>query len=258
MRRDCDFTTSFEVQQPSLRTRPISRKLKLGTGLGLLILVAIAWVYIRPANLMGSAAVRRFYVEFPEWSLAIFIATYSVTMAAGIPTLPMNLAAGFFWGAIRGGIIAAIGASIGAGASFFIARFFVGRGLIRRFDSHAFKWLQKEIESRGWRFIAFVRVNPVFPTGLLNYLLGLTSISTGSYLITTTALLTPQSILIAWMGSQVGTNLTGNWASAVHIAIDASAVITTFFILRWVSRYINENRQSKVEKNNIGVDSQRN
>jgi uncharacterized membrane protein YdjX (TVP38/TMEM64 family) len=40
------------------------------------------------------------------------------------------------------------------------------------------------VEAEGWRFVALMRLVPLFPFNLMNYALGLTRISLGHYALT--------------------------------------------------------------------------
>src|SRR4249919_2148560 len=60
----------------------------------------------------------------------------------------------------------------------------------------------------GWKFVAFARINPIIPTGPLNYLLGLTSLSNRGFLWATFVFLLPPSIAIAYIGDTLQTFTT--------------------------------------------------
>lgn len=76
---------------------------------------------------------------------------------------------------------------------FAAARSVFGRPLAARFDNEFISQVQKEFDDKGWRFIAFVRLNPVFPTRPLNYILGLTGIAFFTYVWATFVFLLPPS-----------------------------------------------------------------
>jgi uncharacterized membrane protein YdjX (TVP38/TMEM64 family) len=43
--------------------------------------------------------------------------------------------------------------------------------------------LIRGVEEEGWRFVAFVRLMPLFPFNLVNYAFGLTRVALGEYAI---------------------------------------------------------------------------
>ncbi len=56
------------------------------------------------------------------------------------------------------------------------------------------------MEAEGWRFVAFVRLVPLFPFNLLNYALGLTRITFSSYLLATCLFMLPGAIAYTYLG----------------------------------------------------------
>ena len=60
--------------------------------------------------------------------------------------------------------------------------------------------LQTGVEAEGWRFVAFVRLVPLFPFNLLNYALGLTRIKLSHYLIATYIFMLPGAIAYTYLG----------------------------------------------------------
>ncbi len=113
-------------------------------------------------------------------AIVLFVLVYAACMMALLPTLPLNLAAGMLWGGLAGAVVASAGGGPGAALAFLLARRLLGRPLARKIDHRFLTWLQCQFEAGGWRFVAFVRLNPVFPTGPINYVFGLTAIRTSS------------------------------------------------------------------------------
>ena len=172
--------------------------------LGYLVPISFIWYYYRSGSL-DPAIIEHYITHYPIISICLFILTYAVLVIASIPTLPMNLAAGFFWGSIPGGIYAVLGVTIGGWVSFTLAKTIIGKKLIRKFDNKLISNALQEVDQYGWKFVAFVRMSPIIPTGPLNYLLGLTSISYVTFLWTTFLFLLPIGITVAFIGYTVGT-----------------------------------------------------
>ncbi|GMQ77151.1 MAG: hypothetical protein BMS9Abin01_2470 [Gammaproteobacteria bacterium] len=62
------------------------------------------------------------------------------------------------------------------------------------------KQLLKGVEKEGWRFVAFVRLVPLFPFNLLNYALGLTRIPLSHYVVTSYITMLPGAIAYTYLG----------------------------------------------------------
>ncbi|MBE0558678.1 MAG: TVP38/TMEM64 family protein, partial [Proteobacteria bacterium] len=134
----------------------------------------------------------------------LFMLVYAVAPALFLPSIPLSLAAGFFWGPLLGVVFAIIGATAGACVSFFLARYLLSDAVRKRFAAAQWQWLEEKVVKHGWKAVAFVRLIPVFPFNVLNYLLGLTPIPFGQYLWSSFVFMLPACIAFVAFGSSVG------------------------------------------------------
>lgn len=134
----------------------------------------------------------------------LFIVFFTIMNVTLLPTLPMNLGAGLLWGPFCGTLISVIGATCGASCSFIIARYLAHDFCKRKLQN--LKWLRllNVIERNGWKVIAFVRLDPVFASGPLNYLFGITAIPLGTFIWSTALFLIPPASIVASIGYFIG------------------------------------------------------
>jgi uncharacterized membrane protein YdjX (TVP38/TMEM64 family) len=178
-------------------------------------------------------------------AVALFVLLYATTAAAGLPTLPLNLAAGWLWGPLLGGALSALGATVGATVAFQAARTIFGQPLRKHMRSKFVTWAQAELEQKGWRFVAFIRLNPVFPTGPLNYVFGLTSIDARTYVSATGIALLPASTAVAWIGREVSRVSSGpDVAQIMRTAVTVSAAVCVLAGIRYGAKYL-QHRKSE-------------
>ena len=202
----------------------------------LAVLVGIAW-YLRQQGWLDPSAIQHLIERYPVTAPIVFAAIYAIAMLSALPTLPVNLAAGLFWGPLLGGLYSTSGATIGAVAAFLLTRSVLGQPLARRFDNRVIAEIQREFEAKGWLFLAFVRLNPIFPTGPLNYLLGLTAVDTVTYAWTTFVFNLPPSIAVAWIGYSLGTFvMQGEIADTMRTILTVSAAVTALAALAYAAR----------------------
>lgn len=165
--------------------------------------LVILW-YLRIHGYLTPETVFQFVHDYPVWGPVIFVTVYLVSVVALIPTLPFNLGAGFLWGPFWGTVYSVAGSGLGAMTAFLLARTAVGQPLARRFDNAMAQWLQQELATKGWRLVAFVRINPIFPSGPLNYALALTSITFQCYAWASMVFMTPLITIFSFIGHSVG------------------------------------------------------
>ena len=188
---------------------------------GLILIIAVAAVIY--LNHQGVFSVKLAIAYLQEHEVAapfIFIALYVVMVVCLLPTLPLNLGAGFLWGTLWGTSYSAVGASVGALACFLISRYLIRDFLNDKFTHSAWVWMQKEVKEKDWKLVAFTRSNPIFPFGLTNYFFGVTKIPLSRYLFGTTVFTIPLSLIVSAIG-----------ASMHDLAFDGGVTIVTRNIL---------------------------
>ena len=208
--------------------------------LGYLVLISIIW-YCYRSGLLDPAIIEKYRIHYPIISICVFILAFAVLVIASVPILMvMNLAAGFFWGAVPGGIYAVLAVTIGGLVSFTLAKTIIGKKLTGKFDNKLISNVLQEVDQYGWKFVAFARMNPIIPTGPLNYLLGLTSISHFTFLWTTLLFLLPVSITVAFIGYTVGSFNAQNLEviDLIRNILAISGAVVLLIAVKFISRLI--------------------
>jgi uncharacterized membrane protein YdjX (TVP38/TMEM64 family) len=202
--------------------------------LAFVLCVIMAWDYYR-SGVLNPAIIQLYLNQYPTVSFLLFIMLYVVFVISSLPSLPLNLAAGFFWGGFLGGVYAAVAVTIGGWISFTLARWLIGQPLAKDFHNKWASKVQREFDQGGWKFVAFARINPIIPTGPLNYLLGLTSLSSSVFLGVTFLFLLPPSIAVAYIGDtlQTFTAQQSGVSEIVRGILIASAAVTFFVGIKY-------------------------
>jgi len=180
-----------------------------------------------------------FLKSHPVIAPIVFVVVYAVMVMCLVPTLPLNLGAGLIWGPYGGGIFTVIGASTGSALAFLAARYLGSAYLNRKFTNSAWAWLREEIHSKGWKAVAFTRINPIFPFGPSSYFFGLTRIRFGSYFVTTVLSIAPLCFIFAGVGSSIGgIVLNGNAYALMKDVMVVSLAVTLLVALKILLRRI--------------------
>ncbi|MEO5377307.1 MAG: VTT domain-containing protein [Magnetococcus sp. DMHC-6] len=164
-----------------------------------------------------------------------FVLLYAVATVLFLPGSILTLAGGAIFGPWLGGLLSLLGATLGAGLSFLIARYLAGEWVARRTRGNLGRLLAG-VESEGWIFVAFVRLVPIFPFNVLNYALGVTRIRFDHYLLTSGLCMAPGGLAYAWVG-YAGKEVIGGSAQAVQAGTWALGMFALVFLIsRWVRR----------------------
>lgn len=190
-----------------------------GTLLGvLLVALAAAVIYrgqVHPAWLADVVD------DYPAIMPVAFVAVHVVASLLFVPRNFMAVVAGGLFGATWGGIVSLAGAMAGAMTGFWVARW-VNADLLRVEDLPRVGPLIVRAERGGWRFVMVTRLLPVLPHALVNYVYGLSAISTRDYALGSLIGFVPQTIAFVKLGDAGANAATGAlngetllWASAL-------------------------------------------
>jgi len=168
------------------------------------------------------------------WAPVIFILIYIISTVLFLPGSILTLAGGALFGPVFGALYNLTGATIGAGISFLIARY-LASDLVSERSGGKLKQLINGVESEGWRFVAFVRLVPLFPFNLLNYALGLTKIRFIEYFGATAVFMLPGAFAYTYLG-YAGREAAGGGDGLIRTIIIAFALIAAVaFLPRFIT-----------------------
>ncbi len=163
------------------------------------------------------------------WAPIAFIAVYALATVLFLPGSVMTLAAGALFGILPGALYSLAGATLGAVLAFLVARHLAGEWVAQRTGGRL-KQLIEGVEAEGWRFVAFVRLVPLFPFNVVNYALGLTRIPLGAYALASAVCMLPGALAYAWLGHAGRAALAGD-ANAIRNGMLALAVAAALMFL---------------------------
>lgn len=129
----------------------------------------------------------------------VFMLIYAVGTVFFFPGSVLTLAGGAIFGPVWGTLYNLTGATIGAAFAFLVARY-LASDWVEMKSAGRLGQIKKGVEGEGWRFVAFVRLVPLFPFNVLNYALGLTRIRLSTYVITSYITMLPGAIAYTYLG----------------------------------------------------------
>jgi uncharacterized membrane protein YdjX (TVP38/TMEM64 family)/rhodanese-related sulfurtransferase len=194
----------------------------------LLLVVAAAWAAMH-RDQISLAALDAGLSKLGLWAPIGYIAVYAIAAVVFLPGSIFSLAGGALFGPYWGTLWNLLGATLGAALSFLAARYIVGDWVERKAGG-LLKRLIDGVDEEGWRFVAFVRLVPLFPFNLANYALGLTRISFVQYLLATLICMVPGAIAYTWLGYAGRGALTGD-ADTVRYGLLALGLVAVIALL---------------------------
>ena len=183
------------------------------------------------------------------WGPLVFMAGYAAATVAFVPGSVLTLAAGAIFGLVNGTIYVLLAATVGASLAFLVARHGARAAIEARLaGDRRFAAVDRAVGRQGLKIVVLLRLSPVFPFNLLNYLLGLTSVRFADYFIACIAML-PGTLLYIYYGKLAGDVVqlaggasiergSGYWA--VLILGLAATVAVTAVVTRTARRALDE------------------
>ncbi|MCK5427722.1 MAG: TVP38/TMEM64 family protein [Thermodesulfovibrionia bacterium] len=146
-----------------------------------------------------------------------------------IPSMPLDIAAGAFFGAFLGTVYSVTGAFIGANISFIIARH-LGRNFIERFLGGHINFCTYCSDKILTKIVLLSRLLPIVSFDVVSYGAGLTKMSLKNFSLATVIGMIPLTFIYNYFGSVFvfGKGLT--------VILGLVMVVFFFIIPRWFER----------------------
>ena len=173
-----------------------NRLMRIILSLGLLATVTLAIIY---RDQFDTVALESWVRDAGPVAPLLFILIYALAAVLFLPGSALTLAGGALFGPLLGTFYNLTGATLGATLAFLIARYLAADWVTNKTGGRV-KQLINGVEGEGWRFVAFVRLVPLFPFNLLNYALGLTRLRLLHYILATSLFMLPGTIAFTYLG----------------------------------------------------------
>lgn len=195
---------------------------------------AIIWLGLH-RELLQPASIERELRRFGGWAPILFILFYGMATVLFAPGSLLTVAGGAIFGPIWGTLWNLTGATLGATLAFATARYIASDWVSKRAGERLGR-LMRGVEEEGWRFVAFVRLVPLFPFNLMNYAFGLTRIRLGEYVVASFVCMAPGAIAYTYVG-YAGREAASGQAGAIRKALLALGLLAAVaFLPRLVRR----------------------
>ncbi len=150
-------------------------------------------------------------LDFVAWVRALggfgallYGGVYIVATVALLPGAILTIAAGFLYGPYWAMLLVLISSVMGATLAFLLARGWLRPWVVERFSKFpSFVRLERRIEKEGWKVVFLLRLSPLMPFSVLNYILGLSKVSLRGYVLASIVGMMPGILLYTYIGSLV-------------------------------------------------------
>jgi uncharacterized membrane protein YdjX (TVP38/TMEM64 family) len=206
-----------------------------GLWLAAVLGLACWWLCAAGAEWSDGAWWRQQHAEWLQWRQAQpmgfllgFMLVFTLLSALALPgCAPLALLAGSAFGTVGGTLAVGLASTLGALASFMVARH-LARGAVQRRLGHRLQALDRSVARQGGMWLFWLRLVPLLPYPVINPLLGLSRLSVAAFFWPSLAGLTLGSLPYVWAGQSLSVLWRGEslnaWALAGAAALLAATV----------------------------------
>ncbi|MCW8987122.1 MAG: VTT domain-containing protein [Gammaproteobacteria bacterium] len=200
----------------------------------LIILITGITLVVVYSKEISPSIIENWINDFGILAPLVFMLMYVLGTVLFFPGAALTLVGGALFGPVYGTFYNLTGATIGAAISFLIARYMLS-DYVEQKTGGRMKQLKDGVENEGWRFIAFVRLVPLFPFNLLNYALGLTRIKFSHYVIASYICMLPGGLAYTYFG-YIGKEAATGGDGLIQKSLMALALVAVIlFLPRFIS-----------------------
>ncbi len=209
----------------------------------LLLLIAGITAALLNRDLFDISVIKADLDKLGIYAPIIFIGLYIIATLFFFPGSLLTLAGGALFGPWLGTLYNLTGATLGATLAFLLSRY-IGSEWVQQKAGGMLQKLLDGVDAEGWRFVAFVRLVPLFPFNMLNYALGLTRIKLMPYVLATSICMLPAGFAYTWLGHAGSEAASGSENTVQSILIATALLAIVIYIPRVLKKYKNTRDES--------------
>ncbi|KAL2922033.1 hypothetical protein RDABS01_013524 [Bienertia sinuspersici] len=155
-------------------------------------------------------------LDLGNWGPLVLAVAYIPLTILAVPASVLTLGGGYLYGLLLGFVSDSIGATLGATAAFLVGRT-IGRSFVisKIKDYPKFRAVAVAIERSGFKIVLLLRLVPLLPFNMLNYLLSVTPVPFWEY------------VLASWLGMLVTKKAKAKMEKQLRDAIKAKEMAET-------------------------------
>ena len=210
--------------------RPIIKLALRGVAIvGLLLLVVVLGRHFHLSEILREARIQERLQAAGPLAPLVFILVMAATVVLPVPTFPLDVLAGRIFGPIFGTLYAVAGATLGAMASFLLARW-LGRDLVARFLKGHINFCRQCSDRLLTKVVLLARLVPAVSFDVVSYGAGLTKMSLTKFAVASFLGMLPLTFAYVSFGPLLTVGAPVTWFGG------GGVVLLLFLLPRWIER----------------------
>lgn len=194
------------------------------------LFAATAWYYFTQYDSFTRENLRAFISAFGAWAPVAYAVLYVVS--APIPFLAPALSAvgGLLFGTFWGTVLVLVIASGSALVPFMMARHFGREWVESKLKGKKLEEIYEQSEGgKGFTFVILLRLIPLLPWEIQNYVAGLTKVAIPTFILGTIVGIIPGSFSLVFLGSAATDPASWQFAAAIVLKV-LTALIPVIYL----------------------------
>lgn len=210
-----------------------------------LLLILVAAIVTACYTLPVEKMLKKFLVwveqDLGPWGPFVLAVAYIPLTVLAVPASILTLGGGYLFGLPVGFVADSLGATIGAAAAFLLGRT-IGRSFVisKLKDYPQFQAVAIAIQRAGFKIVLLLRLVPLLPFNMLNYLLSVTPVSLGEYVLASWLGMMPITLALVYVGTTLKdlSDVTHGWSefSKTRWALIALGLVVSVILIFCVTR----------------------
>ncbi|MEM9798174.1 MAG: VTT domain-containing protein [Pseudomonadota bacterium] len=167
------------------------------------------------------------------WAWAAFIFAYVIVVMLPLPAAAMSVMGGLVFG-WWGFPLSMLGSLLGSLFPYWIGQHWLRGPVMRRFDGPRVGAADRALAHRPFVFVTLLRLTPILPFTLQNWLLGLTRVRLWDYIWATVLGLAPGTLGMVWIGVLGG--LASLRAERTELIVGTLGLFLFGALILWLGR----------------------
>jgi uncharacterized membrane protein YdjX (TVP38/TMEM64 family) len=198
--------------------------------------------------------------DLGSWGPLVLAFAYIPLTVLAVPASVLTLGGGYLFGLPVGFLADSIGATVGATAAFLLGRT-IGRSFVisKLNDYPKFKAVAVAIERSGFKIVLLLRLVPLLPFNMLNYLLSVTPIPIWEYMLASWLGMMPITLALVYIGTTLKdlSDVTHGWSdlSKTRWAFIILGLLVSVVLMVCVTKVAKSALESALAENEGGGES---
>lgn len=194
-----------------------------------------------------------------RWGPVVLALAYIPLTVLAVPASILTLGGGYLFGLPVGFVADSLGSTAGATAAFLLGKM-VGRSyVVSKLKNYPkFEAVAIAIQRSGFKITLLLRLAPLLPFNILNYLLSLTPISIGEYILASWLGMVPITLALVYVGTTIKdlSDVTHGWKdiSLSHWILVTVGFVSTVVLMVLVDRVAKKSLNDAIKENDGKAD----